>query len=233
MPPKKSRKKKTDAVEEKKGAYVVTVDMGYGHQRAVYPLKDIAICPPGCMCGKGHIITANNYAGIPKSDRRRWQGSRKIYEKISRLKHVPIIGNWVFDIMDYFQRIQPFYPKRDLSKPNLQLSEMYRMIGKGWGKHLVDMLNEHPLPLITSFFTVGFFAEEHGYKEDIYVICTDADVSRSWAPLTPKKAAFDIWCQTSAWQNACSSMVCAKNRFLSPGFHSQKKILASGENCAS
>lgn len=75
MPAKKSNKQANAGVGEKIGAYVVTVDMGYGHQRAVYPLKDIAICPPGCTCGKSHIMTANNYAGIPGSDRRRWEGS--------------------------------------------------------------------------------------------------------------------------------------------------------------
>lgn len=188
MPAKKSNKQANAGVGEKIGAYVVTVDMGYGHQRAVYPLKDIAICPPGCTCGKSHIMTANNYAGIPGSDRRRWEGSRNIYEKISRMKHLPIIGNWIFGLMDRFQRIEPFYPKRDLSKAILQVTQMYRMIRRGWGKHLIDLLNQKPLPLITSFFAIGFFAEEHGYKEDIYIICTDADVSRSWAPLYPKKS---------------------------------------------
>ena len=72
-----------------KKAYIVTVDMGYGHQRAVYPLADIA---------KGGIINANSYAGIPKSDQRRWEGGRKFYEKISRLKHLPLIGDWIFDL---------------------------------------------------------------------------------------------------------------------------------------
>jgi hypothetical protein len=182
MPKKKGKK-------QHKKAYVVTVDMGYGHQRAVYPLKDISACPQGCMCGKKqHIIIANTYDGIPKSDRRLWEGSRRLYERISRMKKIPIIGNWIFEAMDRFQRIEPFYPKRDLSKPILQVRQMYRWIKKGWGKHLIDKLNEEPLPLITSFFTVAFFAEEHGYKEKIYTICTDTDVSRSWAPLNPKKS---------------------------------------------
>ncbi|MFH1286981.1 MAG: hypothetical protein ABII02_04510 [Candidatus Magasanikbacteria bacterium] len=169
-------------------AYVVTVDMGYGHQRAVDPLREIAACPPGCECKMDHIITANNYAGIPAKDRRAWQGSRKVYETISRMKKIPLIGPLVFGAMDRFQQIAPFYPKRDLSKPILQVRQVYRWIGKGWGKHLIEMLNKNPLPLVASFFSIGFFAEEHGYKGKIYVICTDTDVSRSWAPLKPKKS---------------------------------------------
>lgn len=167
-----------------KKAYIVTVDMGYGHQRAVYPLRHLAACPPGWS--GDNIITANNYPGIPASDRRAWEGSRRAYELVSRMKKIPLIGPAVFGIMDYIQRIEPFYPKRDLSKPILQVTQIYRMIKKGWGRHLIAVLNKKPLPFITSFFATAFFAEAHGYKGDIYCLCTDTDISRSWAPLEPK-----------------------------------------------
>lgn len=176
-----------DNQKEFKKAYVVAVDMGYGHQRAAYPLKDIATSPES-MGGDGVIINANKYAGIPKSDHRKWEGGRKIYEKISRLKHLPIVGNWIFGILDYIQRIEPFYPQRDLSKTTLQLEQIYKWIEKDWGKDLIDRLNKNPLPMINTFFTSAFFAEEHGYKGDIYTICTDTDISRAWAPLNPKKS---------------------------------------------
>ncbi|PIR02991.1 MAG: hypothetical protein COV60_02730 [Candidatus Magasanikbacteria bacterium CG11_big_fil_rev_8_21_14_0_20_43_7] len=168
-------------------AYIVTVDMGYGHQRAVYPLKDIAACPKGWQ--DASIITANNYGGIPKKDRAIWEGNRKAYETISRMKKIPLFGQGLFRLMDYMQRIEPFYPKRDLSRPSFQLKQLYRLIRKKkWGKHLIDVLNEKPLPLVTSFFGTAFMAEEHGYKGDIYCLCTDTDVSRAWAPLNAKKS---------------------------------------------
>ncbi len=170
-----------------KKAYVIAVDMGYGHQRAAEPLKDFATAP-GSMGGDGVIISSNSYAGIPKADRRKWEGSRKIYEKISRLKHLPIIGNWIFAILDYIQRIEPFYPERKMSGSTLQLKQMYKWMKKGWGKDLIDRLNKNPLPIIATFFTPAFFAEEHGYKGDIYCICTDTDISRAWAPLVPEKS---------------------------------------------
>lgn len=170
-------------------AYIVTVDMGYGHQRAVYPLKSIAECPVGCDCGGEHIISANNYAGIPRRDRRRWESVRMLYERISRMKRIPLIGEWIFGLMDDLQRIPPFYPRRDLSRPTVQVREIYSIIRRGWGKHLITLLNKKKdIPLITSFFTTAFFAEEHGYKGDIYCICTDTDISRAWAPLEPKKS---------------------------------------------
>jgi len=168
-------------------AYVITVDMGYGHQRATYPLQDIAACPVEWN-DKGQIIVANNYAGIPKKDLNKWEGSRKLYERISRLKHIPFIGRIAFGAMNYLQRIEPFYPERDLSGPTMQLEEIYRLIRKGWGKHLIKLLNKKPLPLITSFFIPAFFAEEYNYKEEIYCICTDTDISRAWAPLKPQRS---------------------------------------------
>lgn len=168
-----------------KKAYVVTVDMGYGHQRAVDPLRDMAVSPIGWSGDP--VITANVYPGIPKHDQRAWEGSRRLYEMVSRIKRIPLLGTAAFGIMDYLQRIEPFYPKRDLSEPILQLSQIYRMIQKGWGRDIIFKLNKKPLPLVTSFFAVAFFAEEHGYKGDIYCLCTDTDVSRAWAPLEPKK----------------------------------------------
>ena len=84
-----------------KKAYIVTVDMGYGHQRAAYPLKDIATLPPGMKKhDESNIICANTYPGIPHSDKIRWEGGRNLYETVSRMKKLPIIGKPVFGLMD-------------------------------------------------------------------------------------------------------------------------------------
>lgn len=159
-------------------ANVVTVDMGYGHERAVYPLRGVA---------DGEMVIANNYPGIPPHDRRIWEGGRGIYETISRMKKWPLVGPIAFGIMDRMQRIEPFYPHRDLSQKTLQLRQIYSDIRRGWGRDLIERLNPN-LPLLTSFFTIAFFAEEHGFKNDIFCICTDTDVSRAWAAMVPSKS---------------------------------------------
>lgn len=170
-------------------AYVVTVDMGYGHQRAADPLHTFAALPPSItLPGKSAIISANTYPGVPAADRRRWEGGRGIYETISRMKKLPVIGKPIFGILDYFQRIEPFYPKRDLSRPTAQVKQIYSLIRRGWGKDLIDRLNEHPLPLVTTFFSTAFFAEEHDYKGEIYCLCTDTDISRAWVALDPSRS---------------------------------------------
>src|SRR6186997_1083839 len=103
-------------VSSHKSAWIVSVNMGYGHERAAYGLEDLAY---------GGIITANAYPGIPDRDRRLWDGTRSLYEKVSRLQPVPILGPLLFGVLDDIQKIPNFYPRRDLSKPTLQVREVY------------------------------------------------------------------------------------------------------------
>jgi len=154
--------------------------MGYGHERAAFALEDLA---------HDGIITANDYRGIPSGDKRLWRESRRLYEAVSRLQPLPIIGDAVFEVMDRLQRIDPFYPRRDLSKPTLQVKQTYYMIEKlGLGRHLIEKLAKHPLPLICTFFIPAFAAEVFGYPGDIYCVICDADMSRAWVPMDPKKS---------------------------------------------
>jgi len=163
-----------------KKAYVVSVDMGYGHQRASYPLKGIAC---------GGIIAANNYPGIPEKDKFIWDNSRNFYEFVSRFKMVPLIGNKIFNFYDNLQAIPKFYPKRDLSKSNIQLKEIFKFFEEGdWGKHLIMKLAKRPLPFITTFFATAMMAEYYNYPDDIYCILCDADISRSWVPPNPQQS---------------------------------------------
>ncbi len=168
-------------------AWVVTVNMGYGHQRATFPLRELAY---------KDIVTANQYAGMPAEDRKIWEQSQYWYEAVSRFKQVPIIGEEVFNLYDHLQEIEAFYPKRNLSKPTLLLREIDRMIRKGWGKHLINKLNRHPITLVTSFFTTALMADIHGYKGDIYCIVTDTDMSRSWVAVDPKKSRIQYFAPT-------------------------------------
>lgn len=160
-------------------AWVVDVNMGYGHSRAAFALKDLA---------GGHILSANDYVGIPAHDRKRWQESRKLYEFISRMKPLPLVGDFLFEAMDHWQEIPSFYPRRDLSKPNAQLRQIFYMIHRGFGRHLIEKLSENPLPLVSTFFIPAFFADYYDYPGDIWCVTTDADISRAWAPLDPKRS---------------------------------------------
>src|SRR3989344_9426824 len=165
-----------------KKAWVISVNMGYGHERAAYALKE--------MAQDGYIV-ANDYKGIPKDERASWQESRKLYEAISRLKPIPIVGNIAFGIMDKIQEIPPFYPRRDLSRPNLQLKETFKFIKKHEiGKSLIDKLtaSEEHLPIISTFFMPAFAAELYDYPGEIYCVICDADFSRAWVSPDAKRS---------------------------------------------
>lgn len=157
--------------------YVVAVDMGYGHQRAAYPFVSVS---------EGGIINANSYQGISKKEKKSWQGGRKWYEIISMYKNFPILGNLAFGIMDDMQKIDPYYPKRDLSNNSYQQKYFFNQVKHGLGKKLIDELNKNPLPFVTTFFVPAYFAEYYGYKGEIYCIVCDADIARAWAPYHPK-----------------------------------------------
>lgn len=161
-------------------AYVVSVNMGYGHERAAYGVRNLA---------HGGIITANSYEGIPAKDKKVWSESRRVYEMISRLKPIPFIGNIAFSLLDSLQRIEPFYPRRDLSRVTAQVRQTYYSIEHlGLCRHLIEKLSKRPLPLICTFFIPAFAAEEFDYPGDIYIIICDADISRAWVPRDPKKS---------------------------------------------
>lgn len=163
-------------------AWVITVDMGYGHQRAAYPLHDIAY---------NGIIAMNDYKGLPQAERALWKQSREGYEMVSRLQARSVIGKYIFEAFDKIQEIPRFYPRRDLSRPNLQLLQTYALIErKGLGKHLfTKVLTENQqIPLVATFFLAAFAAEYYGYEGDIYCQICDADVSRTWVPKDPKRS---------------------------------------------
>lgn len=161
-----------------KKAWVVAIDMGYGHQRTAYSLRSAA--------RGGVVINANNYIGIPKKDRRIWASSRALYEFVSRFRAIPVIGIFLFLFLDRFQKILGYYPKRDLSKSNVSARPMFSAIRNGWGRDLVENLAKSPAPIISTFFTPAFMAEMFNYPEDIYIVICDADIARAWAPLDPK-----------------------------------------------
>jgi hypothetical protein len=166
--------------EKNKKAWVVAANMGYGHQRTAYPLKDIAF--------SGKIINANSYEGIPLKDENFWEKTRALYEFVSRFKRIPFFGDMVFSIMDKFQRILSYYPKRDLSGPTFGLKNIYGFIKKGWGRDLIERFKKNRLPIVTTFFTPAFMAEEFGYQDNIYCVICDADINRAWVAMDPKKS---------------------------------------------
>ena len=161
-----------------KKAWVVSINMGYGHQRTAYPLKSFA--------EEGKIICANDYPGIPEGDRKVWESSRYFYEFISRFKKFPLFGNIAFNLFDATQRIKDFYDSKDMSGSTFTQERTVGLFKRGWGRDLIERLSKKNVPLVSTFHNPAFMAEHFKYPGDIYCVICDADISRSWAPPSGK-----------------------------------------------
>ncbi|MFA5431400.1 MAG: hypothetical protein WC319_00755 [Candidatus Paceibacterota bacterium] len=162
-----------------KTAWIVSINMGYGHQRTAYPLRSFA--------EGNEIVCANDYPGIPNSDKRIWESSRSFYEFISRFKKFPLLGEWAFSLFDMTQKINDFYTSKDLLNPGFTQRKTCALFEKDWGKDLVEKLKrDKSIPIVSTFYTPAFMAEYFNYPSDIFCVICDADISRSWAPLSGK-----------------------------------------------
>jgi hypothetical protein len=160
-------------------AWVVAVDMGYGHQRAAYPFRDIAY--------EG-IITANTGTMIDPAERRRWMTMQRLYEGLSRVNRVPLIGPWLWRTYDRLQAISPHYPFRDLSSPSFGSMRLERLMQRGFGDSVVAHTRQREdLPLLTTFFAVALAADRQG-RNDVFCVVTDTDVNRIWVAQHPARS---------------------------------------------
>ena len=65
--------------------------------------------------------------------------------------------------MDYFQQIQPPYPRVDLSKPSIQTKWTEGMVRKGLCEGMIERIESKPLPFITSYYAAAIAADMAGY----------------------------------------------------------------------
>jgi len=158
-----------------KRAWVVSVDMGYGHQRAAYPLKDIAY---------ERIITANSDKIVTEKEKKQWQRLRTYYEGLSKFSNTPFL-KFFWKLYDKFQAISPVYPYRDLSKPNIGSLFMHYLINRHFISSIVDYTRKNEIPFISTFFAPALAATHEGLK-DVYCVVTDTDINRIWVPEFPK-----------------------------------------------
>lgn len=156
-------------------AWIVSADMGYGHQRAVYPLKDFAY--------EG-VITVGSMQDITLAEKQLWKRMLGVYEFFSRLSSIPVVGKPLFGLLDSLLFIPSLYPIRNLSRPNFQLRRLIAGIKGGLCSGMVEKIRTRHLPVITSFYAPAIAADLAGH-DDIYCIICDADLNRVWVAEQP------------------------------------------------
>jgi len=166
-----------------KKAWVVSADMGYGHQRAVYPLRDIA---------EDGIITVGSSGAISKSEQKLWKRLLNAYEFISRAKGIPVIGPPFFSMLDSLMRIPSFYPMRNLSNTTFQVNFLESLIEKGLCKGMLEKTETKNLPVVTSFYASAIAADKKGINKVFCIIC-DADINRAWVAKNPWESKIEYF----------------------------------------
>jgi len=151
-------------------AWIVTADMGLGHQRAAHALAHLA---------QDGILVAGSPEITDEDEARFWRRLTWTYETLSRARGVPLIGDTIFGLLDRLLHIPPFYPLRDLSKPSLNNYLVDRLMRQGLGRGLLERVRSHWLPLITTFYAPALAADHARYAPVFSVIC-DADLNRVW-----------------------------------------------------
>jgi hypothetical protein len=151
--------------------WLVSADMGYGHQRAISPLK--------FMAADGKILTANTTPYATKGERTLWKEMLSIYEFMSRAGKMPLIGKIISAILDNLLKIPGFYPHRDRSNSTKQVRYLKLTIRKGLCNGIIEEIRKKKLPVITSFYASAIACEMDGI-EHVYCIICDTDLSRVW-----------------------------------------------------
>jgi hypothetical protein len=151
-------------------AWVVTADMGLGHQRAAHALAYLAL---------DGVLTAGSRDATDEDEARFWRRLTWSYESLSRARGVPFVGGAMFGLLDRLLHIPPFYPLRDLSKPSLNNYLVDHLIRQGLGRSLLERLKTHWLPVISTFYAPALVADYARYAPVYSVIC-DADLNRVW-----------------------------------------------------
>lgn len=151
-------------------AWVVSADMGYGHQRAVFPLNGIA---------EEGLITVGKNDNSTEKEKKQWARLLAVYESFSRARGIPLIGKPIFAMLDSLMHIPSFYPIRNLSHSTYQVDLLETNIKNGLCTGMMEKISRQQLPLITSFYAPAIAADMKGY-EPIYSIICDADINRVW-----------------------------------------------------
>lgn len=152
--------------------------MGYGHQRAAYPLSDIA---------RERIITANSEKVADPRELARWDRIQGFYEGMSRLSGVPFIGPYLWAAYDQLQQIASLYPNRDLSHPTLAVWYLDRLIQKGLARGVVQYASTESLPFVSTYFIPPLAAARAGLRP-IFCVVTDVDIHRIWVAPRPAES---------------------------------------------
>lgn len=157
---------------------LITAEMGYGHIRAVYPLRFLS--------ADGTIRLANRMESSSLRERFDWKRMQNAYEFISRARNFPAVGFLFSALMDAVLFIPDYYPVKERKRPTIQSWLHEQLLKQGLCNGVLEYLNVTGRPLLTSFYSPAIVADMAGHDR-IYCIICDTDLSRVWVPKKPER----------------------------------------------
>jgi len=153
---------------------IVSVEMGYGHLRAAFPLVDRFDSP---------LIRADEPPIAAFDEQQLWRWVRNAHEGLSRLSQLPgRMGELMRASMDSVTMIDPLHAGSELSRPNLGVLALDTLIKRGLGRGLVEKLRQNDQSLIATYYATAIIADRARLKR-VFCVATDADIHRVWAPV--------------------------------------------------
>ncbi|HCN05987.1 MAG TPA: hypothetical protein DIS79_10230 [Bacteroidetes bacterium] len=195
--------------------FVITADMGYGHQRAVRPFRAIA---------HGGIIAAGDNDLATPSERRLWRRYLRLYEGFSRARSIPVVGKRLFAVLDRLLHIPSLYPMRNLSERTFQVDMLHREISRGLGEGIRRQLRTEWRPVLTSFYVPAIVADLDGH-EPIYCIICDADLNRVWVARDPFESRITYFAPCGKAARRLQSYGVPQERIFLTGFPLDESLL--------
>ena len=157
---------------------IISLEMGYGHLRAAYPIADALGCP---------LYLADEPPIANDKDSWLWQLIRRGHSFLSRPGESDWLVRQANALMDLVTIIPPMHEKADQSKPDFATKFIAQLIKRGLGRGLVEYLRARKSALLTTIYAPALVANAADI-ERIYCIVTDADVQRVWVPYEPKQS---------------------------------------------
>ena len=171
--------------------------MGYGHLRAAWSLADAL----------GTTVTEVDRPPVAGPEEgRQWERARRLYEGTSRWSQLPVVGAPFQRVLDAVTAIDHLHPYRDLSRPTAAVRAVDRQLRSGLGRGLAMHLHATGATLVATYLTPALAADLHDCPR-VACVVTDADISRAWVPLDPRRSRI---------------------RYLAPSTRSVRRLLSYG-----
>ncbi|QDG50899.1 hypothetical protein FIV42_09185 [Persicimonas caeni] len=158
---------------------VVSIEMGYGHLRAAYPLADQL---------RTEVFHVDEAPLADAEEQKAWEKTRHVYEATSRISQLPVVGVPLRFALNQVTDIPHLHPYRDLSRPTLGVRLLERAIDGGIGQGMVAKLRQTGATLLTTFYSPAIIADRFGCRR-VFCVVTDSDINRVWAPKNSRGSA--------------------------------------------